>query len=74
MDVLTTVHEKFSITAWERYKQRRYGLRSCKVVLDPFFISDIKELYEFYSKKTACDENVPCVCSLEKLEETIKTM
>lgn len=74
MNIIDTIHEKFSIAAWEKHKQKRYGLKGCKIIADPYYLQDLKDMYEFMFEREECEEATACDCDIEKISEMIKTI
>lgn len=74
MTIQESINQKFCIAGYEKYKSIRYGIKSCKITVDAFYLLDIKEIYENILQKEVCDEAISCRCSKEKIEELIKTI
>lgn len=74
MSLVNTINEKFCIAAYERYKAKRYGITSCKITVDEFYLMDIRDIYNRHLEQVDCGDTLTCRCSITKIEEIIKTI
>lgn len=76
--LLEKVNIHFADAAYEEFKARRYGIKSCKVDKDPLYLNDIREIYSRALELSECDTDQAldtCLgCSLNKIEETVKVL
>jgi len=74
MDITQERIEKlFGESVYEHFKTIRYGIKSCKKVLDPEYLYGIKGLYYHKKEKFDCDQDSE-ECSFKKVKELINTL
>lgn len=66
----------FSEAMFESFNQKRFGIKSCMITEDPFYLQDLMELYNRALELKECDPecNLTNCCTLNTIEETIKTL
>ena len=75
-DCKTIIHEHFAGASFEVFNANRYGIKSCKVKHDPYFLHDLLMLQKVTSEIEACNDNqvLSCDCDYDKICERINTL
>jgi hypothetical protein len=70
----TEIHEKFAGAAFDKFNADRYGIKSCKLKHDPYFLHDLLQLEKVTSEIEACGKVLSCDCDCDKICERINTL
>ena len=72
----TIIHEHFAGASFEVFNANRYGIKSCKVKHDPYFLHDLLMLQKVTSEIENCndDQVLSCDCDYDKICERINTL
>ena len=73
-DCNTIIHEKFAQSAFELFNANKYGLKSCKITYDPYFLHDLMQLEFVLTELKECDKVLDCDCDYNVLCERIHTL
>ena len=75
-DCKTIIHEHFAGASFEVFNANRYGIKSCKVKHDPYFLHDLLMLQKVTSEIENCndDQVLSCDCDYDKICERINTL
>lgn len=68
------IHKLFAEAVFSNYRKRRYGIKNCRIIYDPEYLNDLRELRKRASEMKDCDRELGCGCSLTKIDEKIKTL
>ena len=74
----TKINKEFCDSVYQDFKSKKYGMRSCRKTTDMGYLYDLKFMYRLALEKdlTPCkalSDNC-CKCTLNQIEETIKTL
>lgn len=75
-DCKTIIHEHFAGASYEVFNANKYGIKSCKIKHDPYFLHDLLMLQKVTSEIEACndDQVLSCDCDYDKICERINTL
>ena len=75
-DCKTIIHEHFAGASYEVFNANKYGIKSCKIKHDPYFLHDLLMLQKVTSEIEACNDNqvLSCDCDYDKICERINTL
>lgn len=75
-DCKTIIHEHFAGASYEVFNAKKYGIKSCKVKHDPYFLHDLLMLQKVTSEIEACNDKqvLSCDCNYDKICERINTL
>lgn len=68
------INKLFAEAVFVLYKKQRYGIKKCQLTYNPDFLSDLKELHKRSLELTSCERSFTKACSLDTIEEKIKTL
>lgn len=71
---LERIHKIFSESMFEIYKKRRYGIKSCRLTIDPDYAYDLLNLYQRGLELDCCGLTFSGNCSTTSIEEKIRTL
>jgi hypothetical protein len=70
----THINKLFANQVYTFYKQKRFGLKSCKTGYNADYICDLKDLHKRLLELESCDRMLGTGCSLTSIEEKILTL
>lgn len=70
---VTRINKLFAEAVFTNYRKKRYGIKNCRVIYDPEFLNDLRELQKRSAEMKRCERELGC-CSPTKIEEKIKTL
>ena len=72
----TKIHSELAGSVYQSFKEKKYGIKSCKIKLDMYYLSDLLFLYNRSLELDDCISIFSnCIkCSSLKLEEKINTL
>lgn len=70
----THINKLFANQVHTSYKQKRFGIKSCKTSYDADFLCDLNDLHKRILELESCDRTLGTGCSLTSIEEKILTL
>lgn len=74
MTSLQRIHNIYAETLFAHFNQKRFGLKSCSVKIEPEFADDLIVMYKRELEKVTCGYPCSSGCGVTKLEELINTL
>ncbi len=67
------INKVFADSIYARYKQKRYGIKTCNALVDADFANDMRELLKRNEELQACSRKLEG-CGLDRIQERIDTL
>lgn len=64
----------FSESVYDLYKQRKYGIKSCKCLIDPECAALLRDLYINRKERFDCDQDSSECCTYQQIKELVNTL
>ncbi len=76
MSIEITINKHFAEQTFIEFNRVRFGLESCKIDKDHLYMQDLLEIWTVAQELEDCEEELDTCngCSLNTIEETIKTL
>ena len=73
-DTLTHINQLFADSVFQEIRKKRFGLKTCKAVVDAELADDLLNIYKRKCERAACGEVTNLGCLMQDVEERINTL